>query len=98
MEGKLINADDLLALYNMSAIEEMGEYGQGGMAIIDDIKNAPSVDAEPIRHGYWYFLQYDVNPKIGNWHCSVCNNIPKSLEKEKYCPNCGAKMDETVSE
>lgn len=42
--------------------------------------------------GYWYWLSYDVNPKIGNWHCSVCNNIPKSLEKEKYCPNCGTKM------
>ena len=56
--------------------------------IIDD---APTVDAEPIRHGEW--LNDGVMDK-----CSLCglsflkvhiNGNPTF----KYCPNCGAKMD-----
>lgn len=85
MEDKLISSQWLINdLLNKSFYPAI---------VKSSIESAPAVDAEPIRHGYWYFLQYDVNPKIGNWHCSVCNNIPKSLEKENYCPNCGAKMD-----
>ncbi len=40
----------------------------------------------------WYWLAYDANPKIGNWHCRRCNCIPKSHQKEDFCPNCGADM------
>ena len=58
-----------------------------------DLENLPSADVAPVVHGRWYWLAYDANPKIGNWHCSVCNRIPKSLQKEDYCPNCGARMD-----
>lgn len=54
------------------------------------IWNAPTIEAEPIRHGKWIFLE--------NWEtfeCSVCgrgairNNYP-------YCMWCGAKMDEVT--
>lgn len=40
-------------------------------------------DAKPIVHGHWI---NDVN------YCSVCKQ--KSHELSKYCPYCGAKMDE----
>lgn len=59
------------------------------------VKQAPTLDYEPVRHGYWRFVQYDVNPQVGNWHCSVCNRIPliDAIGFAKYCPNCGARMD-----
>lgn len=56
------------------------------------IDNAPTADVAPVRHGQWRWVAYDANPKIGNWHCSYCNRIPKSFQKEDFCPNCGAKM------
>lgn len=59
------------------------------------IAAAPTLDYKPVRHGYWRFVQYDVNPQVGNWHCSVCNRISliDAIGVAKYCPNCGAKMD-----
>lgn len=49
--------------------------------------------------GKWVFVQYDGNPKIGNWHCSECRQITPvdyfgHSIKSKYCPNCGADMRE----
>ena len=57
------------------------------------ILNIPAADVAPVRHGRWRWITYDANPKIGNWHCTYCNRIPKSFQKEDFCPNCGAEMD-----
>ena len=57
------------------------------------ILDAPVADVVEVRHGRWCWVAYDANPKIGNWHCTYCNRIPKSFQKEDFCPNCGAKMD-----
>ena len=50
-----------------------------------------------VRHGYWCFVEYPDG--YYHWECSECNKWFKedsmSLSEEwKYCPNCGAKMDE----
>lgn len=44
--------------------------------------------------GKWVFAQYDANPNIGNWHCSLCRHIifQKFKSTANYCPNCGADM------
>lgn len=42
--------------------------------------------------GKWEFVQYDANLNIGNWHCSKCRYIQFTMDRPKYCPNCGAKM------
>lgn len=55
------------------------------------IRELPSVTAQP-KIGYWEWLQYDGNPKIGNFHCSLCHSIGRTYFD--YCPYCGAKMSE----
>ena len=57
------------------------------------VRRIPAADVTPVRHGRWRWITYDANPKIGNWHCTYCNRIPKSFQKEDFCPNCGAIMD-----
>lgn len=46
--------------------------------------------------GEWIYNQYDANPKIGNWHCSICHTICYEMklahDNFNYCPNCGAYM------
>lgn len=52
---------------------------------------APTIEAEPVRHGRWIekpFLFGTSN------FCSICDSfygMPHG--KYNYCPNCGAKMD-----
>lgn len=63
--------------------------------IVQLIVDAPTVDAEPVRHGKW-----ELN-EDGKWACSYCEGLavkhPDEPEKWQalttYCPNCGAKMD-----
>lgn len=55
--------------------------------LLKAIKDAPSVDVAPVRHGRW--VANLPNPNYGR--CSVCKE-PGNVW-QKYCPNCGAKMD-----
>lgn len=67
------------------------------------IRDAPTVDAEPVRHGAWlscdkegYILTETALRDGRRWYgykCSECNNIYHGNAFTKYCPNCGAKMD-----
>lgn len=53
------------------------------------IYRTPTADVAPVRHGRWVY-------PIGmawNYVCSECGK-PIGVIKHKYCPNCGAKMDE----
>ena len=58
--------------------------------VCDAIIDAPTIDAEPVRHGKWIDKSGGIE---GAWnHCSVCGE--RAIELYDYCPNCGAKMDE----
>lgn len=66
---------------------------------IEDILNAPTVEAEPVIHGHW-ILEREPNGKPYCFHCSICDDDFRRisiLSAYPYCPACGAKMDE-VSE
>lgn len=71
----------------------------------DDFNALPSVKPQEPKTGHWEYVQYDGNPNIGNWHCSECNRIVSGaiiavnpVYVYKYCPNCGAKMEEKGEE
>lgn len=70
------------------------------------IKAAPTIEAEPVRHGRW------VVDDLGRTHCSMCGKrLPffhcysdepcsdydeewdEEIPQTRFCPNCGAKMD-----
>lgn len=57
------------------------------------IATAPTIEAEPIKHGQWVFT-----PTTGRYRCSACEKedkiIPWGRPPFDYCPHCGAKMDE----
>lgn len=62
------------------------------------LKNVPTVDAEPVRHGHWItgscFSQGTYDYPEYDKKCSVCEKYSRDFSN--YCPNCGAKMDEDV--
>lgn len=57
------------------------------------IKECTTIDAEPVRHGWWIDDMYFDEPVT---RCTWCNRgFAKGHKAERfpYCPNCGAKMD-----
>lgn len=59
---------------------------------LDSIDDAPTIEAEPVRHGKW---------TNGVRNCPICGEDKfKGLDADiwsdwspRRCPNCGAKMD-----
>lgn len=70
------------------------ESGEAYRPAYDKLK---IVEFEPVKHGHWYLLDECSNDGV---YCSVCHkkvyrtNYANQKLKSKYCPNCGAKMDE----
>lgn len=64
-------------------------------------KHGKEVEFAKVRHGKWKWLSctYDRVPKEKEYECSECHHKTivhgDDMPWEKYCPNCGAKMDGT---
>lgn len=96
---RLIDADILdkaLTSLRFTADGKLAHWGDRkewclhGSEIETLIANAPTVEAEPIRHGEWL----DSNAMYDIWRCSVCRESIDMEERPayKYCPHCGARM------
>lgn len=57
------------------------------------LKAVKSADVAPVRHGRWINCEW-VESGFKFWRCSECNHDDMNSRLHKYCPNCGAKMDE----
>ena len=57
------------------------------ICVLHDMQTA---DVAPVRHGQWDDSFDGITP-----YCSVCGRSHRGMIRTpKYCPNCGAKMDE----
>lgn len=88
---RLIDADALIEhLKNDPLFDLVEQYGLTGV-----IEAEITIDAEPVRHGYWIQLEFKSiwNNKL--IACSKCAELflVQNVESEHYCRNCGAKMD-----
>lgn len=106
---KLIDADDLIKAFE--ALDLMsGQYaesftnlaGNRSMEIKcaeDYINNAPTIDSAPVVHAHW-ILEPEDTAYENVWTCSNCGEefIQHRKPKYRFCPHCGAKMDEEEDE
>ena len=92
-EKRLIDADALIhRLLNTKIVA--ANLFQYANAVTNMIGDAPTIEAEPVRHGYWE--NANGRPKTYIRKCSVCRKEAYFCGRGcsyKYCPNCGAKMD-----
>lgn len=87
---RLIDADALL--------QRAVPHGWSTPLWVSDImiEDAPTIDAEPVRHGHWIGKPI---AGYGTVRCSACGNVfSENNGKWNYCPDCGAKMDEVNDE
>ena len=103
---RLIDADAIpyTMLYKESWLKGTGVEEQG--VFKSAIDAMPTIEAEPIKHGRW------IKERVHNLHngekrnareCSECGAIyfvydmANAIgEVPRYCPNCGARMDEVT--
>ena len=89
---RLIDADELIKHACRSTEWSHGEHPM--VVEVDDIDDAPTVDAEPVKRAHW------VDQKHGVYKCSNCGNfldfsgVNAGRGDANYCPHCGAKMSE----
>lgn len=58
---------------------------------VNIVKDAPAVDAMPVKHGRWGCYE----PYSNGYRCSECKLTHRSCTA--YCPNCGARMDKEAN-
>ena len=69
-----------------------------GNVIDTYIDDAPTVDAEPIKHGEW-ILEREPDGKPYCLHCSICDDdfhYIGIMTAYDFCPNCGARMKKVM--
>ena len=79
---------------------------RGANKVINRIKSAPAADVVEVRHGHWYFVEYEYFScsEFGKSYYNGCDSTCEAKEKlrngeyHNYCPNCGADMRGNESE
>lgn len=103
-----IDGDALVKKFENMGLGENGLieriFADGVFAVIE---NAPTIEAEPVRHGRWE-QDYELvqgpedNSEYPYVACNLCGNKEYGLDLNdytdyddlpNYCPNCGARMD-----
>lgn len=78
--SRLIDADALMRHLSDWALHD---YATEIRECMKAVEGQPTVD--PVTHGRW---TWDYNEAA--YFCSICNHDGSG----RFCPNCGAKMDE----
>ena len=66
-------------------------------SVLAKIEDATVVQLKPVVHAHWFLLDDCANEGV---YCSACTKKVYKTDyanqklKSKYCPNCGARMDE----
>lgn len=100
---RLIDAEELgekieeefdgICAYDVSPDEAVNDFQD----IVDSCK---TIDAAPVVHGHWETPEKQF--PYWDWKCSACGceeyrqrDSHGNYRRMNFCPNCGAKMDES---
>ena len=96
--ARLIDKDNLIKTIPNTDIDMFENCGRCTLLdkeeVIAIINKAPTIDAEPVRHGKWLYIEHKLSKdySIAYYCCSECDFPTYSDQDKYYCPNCGAKM------
>lgn len=78
-------------------LEHLATNDEGGFrtAITQWLEMHQVEDVAPVIHARWVLYHDETNMTYGSYACTNCKTI-QGLSKYRYCPYCGAKMDEEV--
>lgn len=71
----------------------------GVESVMESVEGLPAADVAEVRHGQWITEACESVSKRNRlieyrvYTCSMCGRSNGRIKK-RYCPNCGARMDE----
>lgn len=88
---RLIDADDtIIELIRLDGDRPWSDTQRGMiLTLISTINAMPKMEYDPPREGRWETMR----GLEGLYFCSACKSAQIS-QKSRYCPDCGAKMEE----
>lgn len=89
---RLIDADEAIINFGF----EWDDISPTRDEFVEFIKKQPTIEAEPVKHGRWIGAPLCGNDNCRCSECGSWHNIHANLRgkiMQKYCPNCGAKME-----
>ena len=88
---RLIDADDtIIELIRLDGDRPWSDTQRGMiLTLISTINAMPKIEYDPPREGRWKTMR----GLEGLYFCSACKSAQIS-QKSRYCPYCGAKMEE----
>lgn len=78
------------------------DIGETIVECLEDLSSSMDIAVQPVKHGRWkgyitsafYGCDDEGEPIYRDANFNVCSECGrKTVVKEKFCPNCGAKMD-----
>ena len=86
-EKRLIDANELLEKHTCDVYGAYDDSCMVQAVFVPYIKGAPTVNAVEVVHGYWLYHSTTMQ------ECSNCQRHT-ARHKFKYCPHCGAIMED----
>ena len=93
---KRTDAVKIAEKYGLANGSALGRHTGLADCIARDISELPAADVAEVVHGRWIGAPLCGNDNCKCSECGSWHNIHANLRgkiKQKYCPNCGAKMD-----
>lgn len=87
---RAIDADALMSHQRKAIMFYWSGEAQENVVTVSEIEKAPTIEAEPVKHGKWIF---ETTNGREHMKCSNCLKSQTPTGVFAYCPNCGAKMD-----
>lgn len=85
--ARYITADE--AMHELAKVFMPNDFPK----IVRAISSTRTADVRLDVHGMWIFKNDNIAIPTGYYECSICGE-GKLMNKDNYCPNCGAEMGE----
>ena len=97
---RMIDGDKLAKDLELLAKHEDGFRQSVILGVVHTVKAQPTVDAAEVVHGRWKEWYPPMHTILTGeemlYLCSACDAKYPDAEGYRYCPRCGAMMDELV--
>ena len=99
--AELIDRRDIVFAHKVEGSEEYKEgFLDGAMCVLNAVDEMPTIEAKPVVQAHWREFyppkEFILTGEEKLYICSNCDAKYSNIENQRFCPWCGAQMDEVT--